>query len=101
MSRPKIVLDADILIRGVLGVRVRQLLLLHAAKVALFAPAAAVEEARRYLPALLTRRGVPLSAAMLKLDALLNLLDVIDADVYEPWRAMAVARIGSRDPPRP
>ena len=45
-----IVLDANILIRAVLGQRVRQLVTDHAADVSFFAPDTAYAEAREHLP---------------------------------------------------
>lgn len=56
MSGKTIVLDANILIRAVLGKRVRQLIFDNAATVKFFAPDVAYADARKYLPALL-RRG--------------------------------------------
>lgn len=64
MSNRAIVLDANILIRAVLGKRVRELLLANAATVKFFAPDVAYADARKYLPALLEKRGVKSAAAM-------------------------------------
>ncbi len=98
MAGRNIVLDANILIRGVLGARVSDLMLQNADKVNLVAPDAAFAEARRYVPALLASRGIETSAAASKLDALMALVNVIDVASYEPWRAAALERIRSRDP---
>ena len=46
MSNAAIVLDANILIRAVLGQRVRELILAHAATVKFFAPDVAYADAR-------------------------------------------------------
>lgn len=53
-----LVLDANILIRAVLGQRVRQLLIDHAQQVNFFAADLAFDEARRHLPVILEKRGV-------------------------------------------
>ena len=53
MSNKAIVLDANILIRAVLGKRVRALILGNADSVQFFAPDVAYADARKYLPALL------------------------------------------------
>ena len=58
MSNKAIVLDANILIRAVLGKRVREILIEHAATVKFFAPDVAYADARKHLPALLTKRGI-------------------------------------------
>jgi predicted nucleic acid-binding protein len=50
MSDKAIVLDANILIRAVLGKRVRELLLENAATVKLFAPDVAYADAERHWP---------------------------------------------------
>jgi len=55
MSDRAIVLDANILIRAVLGKRVRELLLDNAARVQFFSPDVAYADARKYLPALLEK----------------------------------------------
>jgi predicted nucleic acid-binding protein len=53
-----IVLDANILIRAVLGRRVRQLVELYADQgVRFFAPDVAFTDAEKYLPILLKKRG--------------------------------------------
>lgn len=65
MSTKALVLDANILIRAVLGVRVRQLIQDHAGAVQFFAPDVAYQDARKYLPGLLEKRGVASEAAIL------------------------------------
>ena len=68
MTQRAIVLDANILIRAVLGQRVRQLIVDHAANVSFFAPDGAYAEAREHLPAILQRRGVGDAAVLATLD---------------------------------
>ena len=70
MTRRAIVVDANILIRAVLGERVRLLIVDHAAGTSFFAPDTAFAEARKYLPGLLQKRGVGGSAVLASLDAL-------------------------------
>ncbi len=53
MTTQAIVLDANILIRAVLGKRVRELILTHAKTTQFFAPDVAYADAKKYLPALL------------------------------------------------
>lgn len=93
-----IVLDANILIRAVLGQRVRQLITDHAAGTRFFAPDTAYAEAREHLPALLDKRGVDSAAALATLDALEAVVPPIDADLYGPLKRQALARISERDP---
>jgi len=97
MTRRAIVLDANILIRAVLGQRVRQLIMDHVADVTFFAPDSAFEEAREHLPGLLEKRGVSSAAALAVLDALENVVRPIDVELYGSLERSALARIGERD----
>jgi predicted nucleic acid-binding protein len=97
MTGKAIVLDANILIRAVLGKRVRELILEHVTTVKFFAPDVAYADARKYLPALLKKRGVDDSAAMLVLDRLEGVVQSIDAELYEGLQQQALQRISARD----
>ena len=97
MTHKTIVLDANILIRAVLGKRVRELILANAATVKFFAPDVAYADARHYLPALLEKRGVPSDAAMKVLDTLEGIVQPIDLELYDGMRQQALQRIAVRD----
>ncbi|AMS33043.1 nucleotide-binding protein [Betaproteobacteria bacterium UKL13-2] len=97
MSGKAIVLDANILIRAVLGKRVRELIFDNAATVKFFAPDVAYADARKYLPALLKKRGVDSSAAMVVLDRLEGVVQSIDAELYAGMQQQALQRIAVRD----
>lgn len=97
MSAKLIVLDANILVRAVLGSRVRKLLFENAASVAFFAPDAAYAEARKYLPALLEKRGADPEQAMKLLERLEVLVRPVKVDLYQALRAKALRRIDARD----
>jgi hypothetical protein len=73
MTTRAIVLDANILIRAVLGKRVRELLVGNAERVQFFSPDVAYADARKYLPALLEKRGVKSESAIAVLNALQNI----------------------------
>ena len=99
-ARP-IILDANILIRCVLGEKVPALLAAHAATIDFLAPDTAFEEARKHLPAILRARGddgTGGAAALAALDAVTDIVTPVPASSYEPMRAPAMARIGQRDP---
>lgn len=70
MNGRAIVLDANILIRAVLGKRVRELILDNAGTVKFLTPDVAYADARKYLPPILKNRGVDATVAMLVLDHL-------------------------------
>jgi len=64
VSHRAIVLDANILIRAVLGKQVRELIFGNVETVKFFAPDVAYADARKYLPGLLKKRGIEPNAAM-------------------------------------
>jgi predicted nucleic acid-binding protein len=97
MSHKAIVLDANILIRAVLGKRVRELIVDNADRVQFFAPDIAYADARKYLPALLEKRGVQSEPAMAVLDALESIVLPLELEVYEDFKAQALQRIAMRD----
>lgn len=95
-----IVLDANILIRLVLGRRVRALVLDHVDQVEFFTPGACFDDARKYLPSILDRRGVGwdgIQDALEVLDGFEGVVHPLDESVYGSARADALARIASRD----
>jgi predicted nucleic acid-binding protein len=97
MSNKAIVLDANILIRAVLGKRVRELIVEHAATVKFFAPDVAYADARNYLPALLEKRGVDSTKAMKVLDSLEAFVQPIEFELYSGLQQQALQRIAIRD----
>lgn len=102
MRSPRpIILDANILIRLVVGERVPSLLAAHGATIDFLAPDTAFEEARRHLPSILRARGddgTAMAAALEELDVVTQIITLVPASSYEPMRAAALARIGRRDP---
>jgi predicted nucleic acid-binding protein len=96
-----IVLDANILMRAVLGRKVRQIITEHAGHVAFYTPQVAYDDARRHLPAVFAKRewtDDQLAAAFAVLDALEPLVRAVEAEFYEFKRNAALARIEKRDP---
>jgi predicted nucleic acid-binding protein len=97
MSHKAIVLDANILIRAVLGKRVRELIVDNADAVQFFSPDVAYADARKYLPGLLEKRGVQSEPAMAVLDALEAIVWPLELGVYEGFKTQALQRIAMRD----
>ena len=78
-----IVLDANILIRAVLGRRVRQLVETYAPRgVRFFAPDVCFDDAEQYLPGLLKKRGIPHPDVSLVLQYLQHLVEPVQSDLY-------------------
>jgi len=90
MSSKAIVLDANILIRAVLGKRVRELITAHAEDVRFFAPDVAYADARKYLPGLLKKRGISPEPAIAVLDGLVPIVQIIDGEIYAEAKTQAL-----------
>jgi len=92
-----IVLDANILIRAVLGSRVLFLLRKYANDVEFLAPDTAFEEARESLPAILQRRDLPLGPALDALKAVSAFVQAVEPETYSKLESLAHDRIDARD----
>jgi predicted nucleic acid-binding protein len=93
-----IVLDANILIRAVLGRRVRQILETFAVQGLRFhTPEVAYADAAKYLPALLSKRGMSATDVHTALAYLKTLIEPISKDVYSLFEAEARERLRGRD----
>src|SRR5438034_1286307 len=93
-----IVLDANILIRAVLGRRVRQLIDTYAGQgVRFFAPDVAFDDAEKYLPPLLKKRGKPDADLSASLEYLRNIIEVVTPELYAVFESEARQRLRGRD----
>ena len=93
-----LVVDANILIRAVLCVRVRSLIAKYGATVDFFAPDTAWAEAREHLPVILRKRGVPVEAALSLLNSLEEIVQPVEFETYGSFEPAARTRLASRDP---
>ncbi len=93
-----IVLDANILIRAVLGRRVRQFLEEYASRgIRFYAPDVAYADAEKYLPPLLIQRGKSAADVPATLHFLQSLVVSVDAESYGVSEADARERLRGRD----
>lgn len=93
-----IVLDANILIRAVLGRRVRQLIDTYAGEgVRFFAPDVAFADAGKYLPPLLTKRGKSYADLAASLEYLQNIIEPVGPELYAVFESEARLRLRGRD----
>jgi predicted nucleic acid-binding protein len=93
-----IILDANILIRAVLGRRVRQLIETYARRgVRFFSPDIAFQDAETYLPVLLKKLGKSESDLPAALEYLRLLIETVDHDVYRMFEDDARQRLRGRD----
>jgi len=75
-----LVLDANILIRAVLGSRVLFLIRSYAEQMEFLAPDTAFQEAREHFPSILERRKIPVAPAMAMLDSLAGLVQTVESE---------------------
>lgn len=92
-----LVLDANILIRAVLGSRVLFLLRKYAGHVEFLALHTAFQEAREHTAVILERRRVPVAPAMATLDLVAELVQTVESETYTRFEAVARQRIDRRD----
>lgn len=97
MSRKALVLDANILIRAVLGQKVRTLIIEYAGQVDYFSPAVCFDDARKYLPQLLERRGLTIQPALDVLDQICRWVQPIETEWLEAFALPARLRLQKRD----
>lgn len=97
---PRIVLDANILVRAVLGQRVKKVITEYAEHAEFFAPEVAYSEAEHHVPGILAKHGRAdqIDEALAYLRGLRAVVWPVPEDVYESVRAAALSRIESRDP---
>ena len=93
-----IVLDANILIRAILGRQVLQLLEKYGVQgVRFFAPDVAFADAAKHLPVLLMRHGKLNAEVTPSLDYLRCLIEPIPRDLYADFEDVARQRLRGRD----
>ena len=96
-AETKIVLDANILIRAVLGKKVRSTISKYANSVQFFTPDVCFADARKYLPALFAKRNLPVDEAIAVLEGLTAIIAAVDANLYSIYEVEAKQRIAVRD----
>ena len=93
-----IVLDANILIRAVLGRRVRQLVETYAPQGMRFvAPDVCFDDAEKYVPDLLKKRGRAHADVPAALEYLRNVISPVYGDLYGAFEDEARERLRGRD----
>jgi|SRR5471030_1686470 len=89
MPGKALVVDANILVRAVLGKRVREAIETYCKEVSFFVPEAAFAEAEEHLPSLVMKRGGDPERALAFLRTLRHLVEPIGSDVYGEFEAEA------------
>jgi hypothetical protein len=86
-----LVLDANILIRAVLGKRVRSLLETYEESMPFYTPDICLEDAREYIPDLLVRRGGDPQAGLIVLHQIGLLVQAVDHALYRDFFGSGLA----------
>lgn len=97
MPSKSIVLDANIVIRAILGDRVRNLIIQHHQTVDFFVPDVCLVDARKYIPQLFEKRKIPSDPAIELLEKFEAILKAVDQEIYQQYRNDAKERMKDRD----
>lgn len=97
MQGKRLVIDANILVRAVLGVRVRELIERYCESAAFYVAESNLEEAMQYLAELAPRRGIREEVWRASLTGILSAVQIIPQQELTAAEADAKARIGKRD----
>lgn len=98
MPNRALIIDANILVRAVLGKRVRAVIEAHAEDVSFFVPEVAYAEAEEHLATLVVKRGGDPEKALSLLRSLRSLVVLIGSEVYGELETEVRERLGARDP---
>jgi predicted nucleic acid-binding protein len=93
-----LVVDANILVRAVLGTRVREVIETYAGEVSFFVPESAYAEAEEHVAALVTKRGGNPEKALALLRALSHQVELVGNEVYREFEVESRERLAQRDP---
>lgn len=96
-DQKRLVLDANILLRAVFGVRVRSLLETYEDSVSFYAPDICFADARKYIPSISEKRRLDPGPGIQVLNYLSRLVEVVDKSLYEEYEISARERMISRD----
>lgn len=90
-------LDANIILRAVLGIRASNLIRTAPENIPFYAPEAAIHDAHRHLPAVAARRGLDARETVDLLVDIQQAIEVVDHASYSVHQHAAMARIAHRD----
>ena len=92
-----LVLDANILIRAALGSRVRSLLGAYEDSTDFYSPDVCFDDAREYIPQVLTSRGEDPEVGLVVLHQIGALVKPVDGALYRDFEQLARERMAARD----
>ncbi len=92
-----LVLDANILMRAVLGKHARALLAKYGERIELVAPDVAFDEARKHLPQVIERRKLQQEPFMAYFASLADIVQTVELESYSAFETIARQRLARRD----
>ena len=92
-----LVLDANILMRAVLGKRARVLLAKYGERIEFVAPDVPFDEARKRLPEVIEHRKLQGEPFMAYFDSLASVVQTVENEAYSGFEAIARQRLARRD----
>ena len=92
-----LVLDANILIRAVLGRRTRQILRKYANEVLFCAPDSCFEDARKYITNIAERKGLSHTETLGFMEQIEAIVQAVNRGLYQSYEQHARRRIDRRD----
>jgi len=96
-DQKRLVLDANILVRAVFGLRVLSLLERYEDSVSFYAPDICFADAHKYIPSVSAKRRIDPAPGIAVLDHLSRLVEIVDRSLYEQYESSARERMISRD----
>jgi predicted nucleic acid-binding protein len=97
LSSYTLVLDANILIRAVLGEKVKNLIMANHQKINFFTPDICIADAKKYLPTLLKKRNLHYELATRSLTKLTTLIEIVEEVIYKEYSNEVKMRMKPRD----
>lgn len=97
MLSKALVLDANILIRAVLGNKVKQFLFDFYPSVDFYVPDVCFQDAEKYLPTIFEKRAASPELGLQILSQLQCILQIVDKSIYQEHAIKAKQRMRSRD----
>lgn len=97
MGNRKIVLDANIIVRAILGHKVSDLMQRSCSQNDFYTPAMCFGEVEKHLPTICQKRSMALSEPLAAMDKLKDAITAVESEAYSFYEQEAKSRIEVRD----
>jgi len=92
-----VVLDANIIIRSVFGVKVGRLMQSVGNNACFLTPDVCLDDAEEYIPKIASSKGLDLALVREGFDRVSNIIEIVPASLYSQCQSEAIKRIKQRD----